>query len=128
MPKRQTYVVNNRFRVDYVARQLAHQLKPEFKDKNFTQALLDNLAMLLILRKKHFSYMEFLKNVYIRHEYDEKLDDQGSPQSFVNESVLHSAIPYTCIIIGKIGRADDDFGSIQRFAQKNWADEKWRGI
>jgi hypothetical protein len=124
MPKQRTQIVNNKFRVDYVARQLTHQLKPEFKNQSFTPALLDNLAMLFILRKKQFSYMEFLKNVYIRHEYDEKLDDDGSPQSFVNESILHSAIPFTCIIVGK---GVDDFGSISKFAQKNWADEKWRG-
>lgn len=123
MSKRQTYVVNNKLRVDYVAGQLIHQLKPEFKDQGFTQALLNNLAMLFILRKKQFSYMEFLKNVYIRHEYDEKLDDEGSPQSFVNECVLHSAIPFTCIIVGK---GTDDFGSIQKFARKSWAEEKWR--
>jgi hypothetical protein len=116
-------VINNRLRTTYVAEQLEYQLKDEFNCKDFTDALLDNLAMLFILRKKFFSYIEYLKNVHVRHEYDERLDEQGTAQSFVHESVLHSAILFACITIGK---NDGDFGSIKKFALKGWADEQWR--
>lgn len=115
--------INNRYRVDYVSRQLQCQLKSEYINKEYTQSLLDNLSMLLILRKKHFSYVEYLKNAYVRHKYDERLDVEGSPQNFVTESILHSTILLTCALAGN---DKEDFGSIKKFEIKNWSELKWR--
>lgn len=111
--------------MDYIHKQLKVQLKDEYKDNAYEKALLDNLSMLLFLRKKYFSYMEFLKNVHKRKKYDGRLDKQGSPLSFIHETVLHSAILYAHMIIGRDNGSD--FGSINKFASKNWGtDASWR--
>lgn len=117
--------INNRYRVDYIHKQLKIQLKNEYKGTTYEDALLDNLSMLFFLRKKYFSYMEFLKNIHVRKEYDDRLDKQGSPLSFIHEAVVHSAILHAYMIIGRDSGVD--FGSIFTFAKKNWgADTKWR--
>ncbi|MBI2009118.1 hypothetical protein HYS84_01760 [Candidatus Saccharibacteria bacterium] len=119
-------LINNRVRTEYVARQLREQLTERYRESPFEEVILNNLAMLFILRKSFFSYMEFLKNIHTRQqEYDERIDQPGSPQSFIHGTVTSSALLYCCLITGK--KSGRDFGSINKFAKKNWSsDDIWR--